>query len=53
MNILKSSEGQEEEDEVSMVVNAALIDFYLWNYAKSHSDFMQTFPIHRTHSIFY
>ncbi|KAJ2157288.1 hypothetical protein GGF46_004614 [Coemansia sp. RSA 552] len=36
-----------------MQVNAILIDFYLWDTAKEHSDSMRTIPIHLTRSVFY
>lgn len=34
-------------------VNSVLIDYYLWNYAKSNSSSMAHLPIHRTLTIFY
>ncbi|KAJ2722816.1 hypothetical protein GGI07_003071 [Coemansia sp. Benny D115] len=34
-------------------VNAILIDFYMWDYAKEHSEEMQDIPIHLTRSVFY
>ncbi|KAJ2348125.1 hypothetical protein GGF43_004623 [Coemansia sp. RSA 2618] len=34
-------------------VNAILIDFYMWDYAKAHAESMRTIPIHLTRSIFY
>ncbi|KAJ2546007.1 hypothetical protein EV175_005756 [Coemansia sp. RSA 1933] len=36
-----------------IAVNAILIDFYLWDYAKDQAQAMQTIPIHLTRSIFY
>ncbi|KAJ2661474.1 hypothetical protein IWW48_002341 [Coemansia sp. RSA 1200] len=39
--------------ECGVRVNAVLIDFYLWDYAKDHPDEMQTIPIHLTRSVFY
>ncbi|KNE61920.1 hypothetical protein AMAG_07189 [Allomyces macrogynus ATCC 38327] len=38
--------------EVPMV-NAILIDFYVWDYAKAHPDELAKIPIHRTRTIFY
>lgn len=35
------------------VVNAAMIDFFLWHYTKSQASDMTAYPIHRTHTIFY
>ena len=34
-------------------VTSAQIDFYLWNFSKSHSDEMEEYPIHRTLTVFY
>ncbi|KAJ2122830.1 hypothetical protein IW147_003114 [Coemansia sp. RSA 720] len=34
-------------------VNAILIDFYMWDYAKAHPEAMASIPIHLTRSIFY
>ncbi|KAJ2084271.1 hypothetical protein H4R24_000213 [Coemansia sp. RSA 988] len=34
-------------------VNAILIDFYMWDYAKEHTAEMRTIPIHLTRSKFY
>ncbi|KAJ2757764.1 hypothetical protein H4S06_003023 [Coemansia sp. BCRC 34490] len=39
--------------ECGVGVNAVLIDFYLWDYAKDHPEEMQTIPIHLTRSVFY
>ncbi|KAJ1663655.1 hypothetical protein IW140_004768 [Coemansia sp. RSA 1813] len=39
--------------EAGIHVNAILIDFYLWDYAKEHSQSMRSIPIHLTRSIFY
>lgn len=36
-----------------VVINSILVDFFLWDYIKSHEDKMQGFPIHKTRSIFY
>jgi hypothetical protein len=36
-----------------MPINAILLDFYLWDYAKAHPDALRHIPIHRTRSIFY
>jgi hypothetical protein len=45
---LITSEGSDEEN-----VNAIIIDFYLWDYAKEHSADIHSIPIHKTRSIFY
>jgi Queuosine salvage protein len=34
-------------------INAITIDFFLWDYAKAHSDELEAIPIHRTRSIYY
>ncbi|PIA16506.1 hypothetical protein COEREDRAFT_81173 [Coemansia reversa NRRL 1564] len=34
-------------------VNAILIDFYMWDYAKEHTTAMRAIPIHLTRSKFY
>ncbi|KAJ1735952.1 hypothetical protein LPJ61_000258 [Coemansia biformis] len=34
-------------------VNAILIDFYMWDYAKEHADHMRAIPIHHTRSVYY
>ncbi|KAJ2714756.1 hypothetical protein H4R19_001559 [Coemansia spiralis] len=34
-------------------VNAILLDFYLWDYAKEHAQDMRSIPIHHTRSVFY
>ncbi|KAK9703574.1 hypothetical protein K7432_010657 [Basidiobolus ranarum] len=34
-------------------VNPILIDFYIWDYAKAHSDQLRQIPIHLTRSIYY
>ena len=34
-------------------ITSAQIDFYLWNLAKSHSNEMEDYPIHRTLTVFY
>jgi hypothetical protein len=36
-----------------MMVNAILIDFYLWDLAKEKKELMNHIPIHRTRSIYY
>ena len=42
---------REKEDIV--VINAILVDFFLWDYTKSHEDELEGFPMHKTRSIFY
>ncbi|KAJ2785033.1 hypothetical protein H4R18_000741 [Coemansia javaensis] len=34
-------------------VNAVMIDFFLWDYAKEHADAMREIPIHHTRSVYY
>lgn len=34
-------------------LNAIVIDFYLWTYAKANSEQMKHIPIHKTKSVFY
>ncbi|KAJ2687782.1 hypothetical protein IWW39_002662 [Coemansia spiralis] len=40
-------------EEEGTHVNAILIDFYLWDYSKEHSEEMKEIPIHLTRSINY
>ncbi|KAJ1905549.1 hypothetical protein LPJ81_001867 [Coemansia sp. IMI 209127] len=40
-------------ENTSVHVNAILIDFYLWDYAKEQAQAMRAIPIHLTRSIFY
>lgn len=40
-------------DVESEEINSILLDYYLWNYAKDHSNAMKAYPIHKTHTIFY
>lgn len=39
--------------EITDPVNAIVIDFYLWTYAKAQSHAMKHIPIHKTRTIFY
>lgn len=34
-------------------LNAVVIDYYLWDFAKKHSKELETIPIHKTRTIFY
>ncbi|KAI9139097.1 hypothetical protein BKA69DRAFT_1176863 [Paraphysoderma sedebokerense] len=34
-------------------LNAILIDFFVWDYAKRHSEELEKIPIHRTRTMFY
>lgn len=43
----------EEKDGKSCHINSALIDFYLWPYAKKHHKEMAHIPIHHTRCIYY
>ena len=36
-----------------VVINAILVDFFLWDYTKAHEDEVREFPMHKTRSIFY
>ena len=49
--------GSVDEDEVckwsSKELTSVKIDYFLWNYAKTHSREMDSFPIHRTYTVFY
>ncbi|KAJ1943521.1 hypothetical protein FBU59_002883 [Linderina macrospora] len=38
---------------LGMHVNAILLDFYIWDYAKEFADEMKDIPIHLTRSVFY
>lgn len=42
-----------ERDGESCKINSALIDFYLWPYAKQHQKEMAHIPIHHTRCIYY
>ena len=48
-----SPTSQHNHDTTSSLINSVTIDFYLWNYAKQHSNLMDHLPIHRTLTIFY
>lgn len=39
--------------ETTDPVNAIVIDFYLWTYAKDQSEAMKHIPIHKPKTIFY
>lgn len=43
----------EQRDNCSCSVNSAIIDFYLWAYAKRHHKDMAHVPIHHTRCIYY
>ncbi|XP_061116855.1 queuosine salvage protein [Conger conger] len=43
----------EQRDGQRSHINSALIDFYLWPYAKEHSKEMAHIPIHHTRCIYY
>ncbi|XP_045562803.1 queuosine 5'-phosphate N-glycosylase/hydrolase isoform X2 [Salmo salar] len=43
----------EERDGQSCNINSAIIDFYLWPYAKQHHKEMAHIPIHHTRCIYY
>ena len=36
-----------------IVINAILVDFFLWEYTKAREDEIGEFPTHKTRSIFY
>lgn len=42
-----------KDDVKERSVNAAMIDFFLWDYTKAHSPNTSQHPIHRTLTIFY
>lgn len=42
-----------ERDGQTCSINSALIDFYLWPYAKQHQEEMAHIPIHHTRCIYY
>ncbi|XP_006818133.1 queuosine 5'-phosphate N-glycosylase/hydrolase-like [Saccoglossus kowalevskii] len=35
------------------ILNAIIVDFYLWDYAQSHRQQMKDIPIHKTRTIYY
>lgn len=41
------------ENKSSTSVNSCMIDFFLWNYAKTHPHDMMSVPIHKTLTVFY
>jgi len=43
----------EPSASITEPLNAIMIDFFLWDYAKANSDAMAHIPIHKTSSIFY
>uniref|UniRef100_A0A8C6T7F0 Queuosine 5'-phosphate N-glycosylase/hydrolase n=1 Tax=Neogobius melanostomus TaxID=47308 RepID=A0A8C6T7F0_9GOBI len=43
----------QERDKTSCPVTSAIIDFYLWPYAKKHHKEMAHIPIHHTRCIYY
>ncbi|XP_056447598.1 queuosine salvage protein [Gadus chalcogrammus] len=43
----------QERDGVPCNINSAIIDFYLWPYAKKHEKEMSHIPIHHTRCIYY
>jgi len=40
-------------DKASGPLNAIVIDYYLWNFAKEHQQEMRHVPIHKTRSVYY
>ena len=40
-------------EELSSVVNAVIIDYYLWDFAKRELEGITEFPFHKTRTIFY
>lgn len=44
---------QENGSPLLVSVNSVTLDYYLWNYAKLHSERMSHCPIHRTLTVFY
>ncbi|XP_053277666.1 queuosine salvage protein [Pleuronectes platessa] len=43
----------QERDGETCHINSAIIDFYLWPYAKQHHKEMAHIPVHRTRCIYY
>lgn len=43
----------QERDAQTCAINSAIIDFYLWPYAKQHHKEMAHIPIHHTRSVYY
>lgn len=44
---------RERDAAQTCAVNSAIIDFYLWPYAKQHHKEMAHIPIHHTRSVYY
>ena len=53
MESLPPSVGVSQERQAPPTVNGVTIDFFLWEFAKSHHVEMEGFPIHRTRTMFY
>ena len=49
---LRKMQKENVHDEM-VVINAILVDFFLWDYTKAHEDEIKGFPMHKTRSIFY
>uniref|UniRef100_G1N3L3 Queuosine 5'-phosphate N-glycosylase/hydrolase n=1 Tax=Meleagris gallopavo TaxID=9103 RepID=G1N3L3_MELGA len=46
---LYEKKGQDMRDQI----NAVLLDYYLWDYARDHREDMKDIPFHRVRSIYY
>lgn len=51
--IIRRLKEEENGESSSIHVNAILIDFYLWDFAKREADVVRAFPIHLTRGVFY
>lgn len=49
----KMQENNRNENEDMVVINAVLVDFFLWDYTKAHENAIVGFPMHKTRSIYY
>lgn len=51
--MLKKEQNSGVLQDSTLTINAVLVDYFLWDYTKSHEKEIKEFPIHKTRSIFY
>ncbi|KAI9599390.1 hypothetical protein BDF19DRAFT_428571 [Syncephalis fuscata] len=52
-NVDQSGNDDNSHNNNSTPINAILLDFYLWDFAKDNAEALSFIPVHRTRSIFY
>jgi hypothetical protein len=53
-NIENQNENESDSNSIQkQPLNAVVIDYYLWNFAKQHTQLLENIPIHKTKTIFY